>query len=221
METLLVVLVVVLLMFVAFDVVTYFSTRKMFRDSWASNRLDEKFIIENIIYARAGLRGVYTGIVIVTTVLALMGIKEVGDIKSAVTKEVTGEIEEANKVPLDSLKWKAANVSSVETEAKSRLKDLKIISDEVRSIYDRVKQSPQKLFVVESLSVKGGTTRLSFADLSPIGGVRIPKLSDPPVILGSGYRESVRLGMDTKQTRDYVDISIVESGYVNLWIYIK
>jgi hypothetical protein len=222
METLLVVLVVVLLMFVAFDVVTYFSTRKMFRDSWASNKLDEKFIVENIIYARAGLRGIYSGIVIVTTVLALMGIKEVGDIKSAVSKEVTGKIEEANKVPLDSLRWKATNVSSIETEAKTRLKDLRAISDEARNVYEKVKQAPQKLFVVESLFVKQGTTTVSFAELRPVGGITIPRLKEPPVVwIASASKDGVSYGIGTKDTKDYIEIRADGDEFATLCIYIK
>ncbi|MBI1806408.1 MAG: hypothetical protein HYR76_05090 [Ignavibacteria bacterium] len=43
-----------------------------------------KFIIENIVYARSGLRGVYRGILMLTFVLTFLGVNERKKIENAI-----------------------------------------------------------------------------------------------------------------------------------------
>ena len=75
MEVVLIVLIVVALILVIFEIFSFFSMRKVLRDIRSAKQLDDKYFIENIVSLRSGLRGVYGGLVIVTTVLALLGIR--------------------------------------------------------------------------------------------------------------------------------------------------
>jgi len=257
METFLVIALVFLLAFLIFDVITYISTKKMFRDTWTGNKLDEKFIIENIIYARSGLRGVYSSLVIVTTVLALLGIRAMNDIKNTVSQEVAEEIKKTAQLDIESLRQKYRDLTKLEEDGRLIYQRISKVADEIRkmdlqalknrysaaasieadvrksflsttqiskqieNMYQGIRESPQKLFVVESLYVAQPATRKMFAELHAVDGFKIPKLRKPPVIIASAYRDGIGIGLEVKRTSEYVELSPIEAAYVDLWIYVK
>jgi hypothetical protein len=268
MNTLLIVVVVVFLAELIIAFWLFRSTRSMVQSHLNNAKLEDRFILENIVHVRSSLRLISSVGVLLITFLAFTGNNAVQNIERNVSESVTKEIKELSEVDLKRAKAASEQIQNIAGEIKTQAKDIKATSEQVNRInveslkakaaiidriedavqrsgsqfgkylstfqsrygllydslqrdYAKFKQSPQKLFVVESLAVKQGTTGFSFADLRPIGDVRIPKLSEPPVISGSGYRGNMGLGMDTKQTKDSIYIYLVESGYVNLWIYIK
>jgi hypothetical protein len=221
----------------------YLSTKKKFQSQLSGSSLDQKFVLENIVDSKSSLRLISSIIVILASLAAFLGYKGIDEIKQTVSENVSKQvraaaqvdleylrqnretianiINESRKLDISSLRQRASYIATLQDDTKRIHDNASHAGEAIDKIYNRVRWSQQSLFVVESLYVQQGTTRKTFSELNPVGGMTIPKLKDPPVILASAYRDNVGIGMDVRQTREYVELSPGENAYINLWIFVK
>jgi hypothetical protein len=222
METLLIVLIIVCLMFIVFNVLTYFVDKKKSGPQRESTGLNDKFVFESIVYARSGLRGVYTGILIITSVLTILGIRAYGDIKTTVDERVRDLVKGTYKVNSDSLRQKDSLVTAYMLDAKTKLKDF---TETLQALQGRYRNAvPRNLHVVVAEFIgESGHDKILFSNLTAIGGEKL-KFSKPPVVFADFAIK------EYKSIKPYVEFNpppTTESfevygppgtGY-NLWIY--
>lgn len=213
MEILLVVLLIVSLAILAFNIVSYRGMRKLLTGQMHRPALEQKFVVQSIVDLKAGQTIIYSLLPVVLTLLGFLGYKAIDDVSLKVTKQVTDEIRAVSN--FDSLKAQTERLDQLVLSTKEKSHQVSFQADEIRRIFDGIRRSPQKLFVVESLFVKKGKTRKNFAELDYVGGLTIAKLNEKPVLMCQGN------GIECIATKDYVEIETLEDTYVNLWIYVK
>ncbi len=217
METILIVLVVTLLLFLIFDIYKHISTKKMFEDKWGPKRLDDKFVLENIIFTRSSLRGLYGGLVIITSVLALLGIRAINDIKTNVGNDIKTKIDSTYNINLDSLAAKAEEVNRINAQVRndyaSSAKYLSLIRDASRQV---------SFFVVRGIPVKANDFQsVAFKNLKTEDGHSLPVFQTSPNIMILEHNGGVSL---TKVTKDSIHFSNFSSWSdapisFDLWVY--
>ena len=179
-------------------------------------KLEDKYLVEHIIYTRSSLNLIYASIAIITFILAFLGY----NLKDKITQEVTKEISAAAKVDLEELRTKANNIARLDSLATLKSIDLAKTSDRIRSILDEIKRNPQQLYVVQQLTVSVQQHKFKFSELKTINGVALPTFAKPPVMFWRAYDKESQLGIDINTTTDGIEFSPVsQTFYVDLWIY--
>ncbi|TAK53877.1 MAG: hypothetical protein EPO24_13820 [Bacteroidetes bacterium] len=218
MEVLIVVLLVV---DIILAILYFYSNNKLKKTLLNDVRLKDDFIVENIVNTRASIRLITSVGVILTSLLAFLGYNAAQNIETNVREAVTKRIEEASKIDLDSLRDKAIRVNLIENDAQKSKNEINAIAFGARNTYEKIKQSPQKLFVISNLKVTKSKHKFFFEDLTANDGVKLHKFSITPAIW-SGFSDGA-MGLTVEIIKsDYIKFYEPDSdeGYeVNLWIY--
>jgi hypothetical protein len=87
-----------LIIVVVLPFIFYFSSqrslKRILKNEAEGRKLDDRFIVENIIHSRTGLNLVYSIIPILTFILAILGVDNIDKIK----REVSSRVEDTVKV---------------------------------------------------------------------------------------------------------------------------
>lgn len=215
------ILIVVLSNFI-YSIYSYFSLKKISAQHQTS-RIDEKFMLENIIHLRTSINILYTGVAIMTFVLAFLGF----NLQKNVSQEVKGEITRAARVDLESLTMKADNIALLESFAQQNILDMDKTKEQVRVLYDKLKNAPQKIYVVEGINVPVGKKRYLFSEFRTIEGAMIPHFDKPPFVFMRYYRDGVEIQGYFNVTTQGIELEMddnMKAGKtrtMNLWIYAR
>ena len=94
---------------------------------------------------------------------------------------------------------------------------------QINSFYDKVKESPQKIFVIKGLKITPAKHRISFSELTTVEGLKLPKFAEPPSIVVSRYYNSegpLLTAITWNTAKEYLDM---EPGdlelFVDIWLY--
>jgi hypothetical protein len=211
---------VIVLTNAAYTVWSYFSLRSFLSDKRVQ-KMEDKYVIEQIIHIRSSLNVIYAGTAIVTFILAFFGF----NLQNNITKEVTREISTAAKVDLNVLKMKADSISVLDSLSRQSNTEIRRYREVARLMSESMKQTTQRLFVIEALPISGRKNRYDYSELRPVDGSIIPKLSRPPVVIVKVYDKDNRMGYgaDTEVGPDNIKIEIgsPEQVYADIWIYVK
>ena len=190
-----------------------------------TTRSADRFLLDNIVHTRSSLNVLYASIAIMVFVLGYFGF----NLQKNVTAEVKREFSEAASVDLDSLKLKAKSVSLVQALAAQMLADISKTKDQSRTFLDALKQTPQKLFVVQALPMTKQKSRYLWSEIKPVDGVRFPDFKTAPVVLWCGYdRGGAIVGFGPSPlgglacTAQGIEYTGDEAAFsVDLWVYAK
>lgn len=201
----------------AYTLWSYYSLRRV-TASLASPPSDVKLLIETIVHTRSSLNLLYASIAIMVFVLGFFGF----NIQKNVTAEVKREIADAARVDLDSLRFKAQTISLIESLARQHGDYIQRTKEESRLLIEALRRTPQKLYVIQALSVTNERHRFSFSELQSVDGVKLSQFAKPPVILMRAYEGgSDVMGVGLTTTTQGIDFSPGGACLVDLWIYAK
>ncbi|MBI3586384.1 MAG: hypothetical protein HY088_04565 [Ignavibacteriales bacterium] len=202
-------------------------------DQFDVRKIDDKFILENIVHLRTSQNVLYASIAIMTFVIAFLGM----NLERNVTQEIRGEIMRASRVNLDTLKIKVDNILSLDSSSQQSYSEIQTIKGKISLIYDRIRHTPQKLYVVQGLQISKSKNKFLFSELKPIDGSSIPQFSQPPFINYHAYIADSSMVGDAKIGTDiFTNIKVTAQGIealvgpswpgdghylVDLWIYIR
>jgi hypothetical protein len=207
-----------------YTVWSYRSLRRLLANVTTARSAD-RFLLDNIVHTRSSLNVLYASIAIMVFVLGYFGF----NIQKNVTAEVRKDISEAASVDLDSLKLKAKSVSLLQTLASQNLADISKTKEQARVFFDALRQTPQRLFVVQAIPISKQKNRYLWSELKPVDGVRFPNFKIPPVVVWWAYdKEGTTLAFGPgalgglSSTTQGIEVATVENPFsADLWVYVK
>ena len=215
-------IVALLLTDVILSLFAFFSNRKIVNTLVSTGKLEEKFALENILNLRASLRLISAVGIILSSLLAFLGYNALQSIERNVSDAVKKRIDETSNIEL--LSQIVDSIKSLGLTSQEKATQINLVASDIKVLYEKIKQSPQKLFVVEGLKVSSTKRRYSFSELTKVDGLKLPKFSKPPMIFVSrAYdpKDNTITWVTPSVTRDSLDLEPPEGVelIVDVWIH--
>jgi hypothetical protein len=201
-----------------FTIWSYISLRRIVNWSRDSN-INDNILLNHIVHTRSSINLIYASIATITFVLAFLGF----NLKDKVTQEVTKEISASARIDLGLLKTKTNEIELIiDSVANIKGKELNLIDDKARSLFNEFRRIQQNVYVIQELQVSPNKHYFKFSELQTINNEKLPYFSQQPAVFNSvaymdyGIIGSVRINV-TKEGIDFLETS---SRYkVDLCIY--
>ena len=208
---------VILAVNLAYTVWSYFSLKRLAGEAQL-RKLEDRYLLEQIVHARTSFNLIYAMIGVVTFVIAFFGF----NLESNVTDEVTREISRAAQVDLEGLRNKADSISQMQISARQDAMQVAKTKSQIGALYENMRRSPQKLFVIQSLPVNVEGQKYRFSDLKPVDGTILPKFSQPPVLFWQAYDNELSIGTGINATTEGLTINPAKVPcFIDIWIYAR
>ena len=186
-----------------------------------ASKTENRFILDHVVHTRSSINVLYATGAIMVFVLGFFGF----NIQKNVTAEIKREIAAASSVDLDTLASKVESISLMESLAKQHADNVSRTSRSVSVLFDNMRKTPQKLFVIKGLEISKLKSRYTYEELMPVDGTKIPRVSKAPVILWIAYdKEYSQIGGIVATATEKGIEAYFDGGspyMLDLWIYIS
>jgi hypothetical protein len=219
---LIIVIGIIVLTNLIYTIWSFFSLKKLI-DKSDKTKPEDNFLMENIIHSRTSINLIYASMTIVVFVLGFLGF----NLQKNVASDVIRDITKSAQVDLDTLRMKSTDISNYYDDSKENANKINEIKNQVLPLLNKIKETPQKLFVVYGVPINKGNNRIYFSKLKTVDELNIPEMKQPPIILyqvcSTDNSTDAGFGIVAATTNQYYECKNIldEPALLNLWIYVR